>query len=115
MKSNLRKEFEEKTKASESIDSRYVVWLENQIENLRATLREINQNKVLSPVNPFLPSSNNEDDLVPYFTICPCNPANGGNGICGCVMGNKLVKRNTIKSSNITFNQDTLTNKYTQK
>ena len=30
-------------------------------------------------------------DEVPYGEICPCNPKNGGNGICGCVMGNKMV------------------------
>jgi hypothetical protein len=28
---------------------------------------------------------------VPYSTICFCNPANGGSGICGCTMGNRLV------------------------
>jgi len=33
----------------------------------------------------------NEPDEVPYGSICPCNPANGGSGICGCVMGNKMV------------------------
>lgn len=31
------------------------------------------------------------DGKVPYFTICSCNPANGGSGICGCVIGNKMV------------------------
>lgn len=31
-------------------------------------------------------------DEVLYSEICPCNPKNGGNGICGCVMGNKMVK-----------------------
>lgn len=30
-------------------------------------------------------------DKVPYGTICPCNPANGGSGICGCIMGNQMV------------------------
>jgi hypothetical protein len=30
-------------------------------------------------------------DEVPYGTICSCNPSNGGSGICGCVMGNKMV------------------------
>ena len=30
-------------------------------------------------------------DEVPYSSTCPCNPANGGNGVCGCVMGNKMV------------------------
>ena len=29
--------------------------------------------------------------LVPYHTICSCNPANGGSGICGCVIANKMV------------------------
>ena len=32
-----------------------------------------------------------QPDEVPYGSICPCNPANGGSGICGCVMGNKMV------------------------
>ena len=30
-------------------------------------------------------------DEVMYSEICSCNPKNGGNGICGCVMGNKMV------------------------
>ena len=34
---------------------------------------------------------NSLSDEVPYASICPCNPANGGSGICGCIMGNKLV------------------------
>lgn len=33
-------------------------------------------------------------EKVPYHTICSCNPANGGSGICGCIMGNKLVDPN---------------------
>ena len=32
--------------------------------------------------------------LVPYHTICSCNPANGGSGICGCVIANKMVSPN---------------------
>ena len=32
---------------------------------------------------------------VPHTTIfsdnCPCNPKNGGGGICGCTLGSKLV------------------------
>jgi hypothetical protein len=34
-----------------------------------------------------------DDDLVPYHTICGCNPANGGSGICGCVMANQMVRK----------------------
>jgi hypothetical protein len=30
-------------------------------------------------------------DEVPYGEVCGCNPKNGGSGICGCVMGNKMV------------------------
>jgi hypothetical protein len=33
------------------------------------------------------------DDFVPYNTICPCNPANGGSGVCGCTMANQMVKK----------------------
>ena len=35
----------------------------------------------------------NTNDKVPYHTICSCNPQNGGSGICGCTMVNKLVDR----------------------
>jgi hypothetical protein len=32
-----------------------------------------------------------EPDEVPYGQICSCNPRNGGSGICGCIMANKMV------------------------
>ena len=32
-----------------------------------------------------------EPDEVSYGSICPCNPALGGNGICNCTMGNMMV------------------------
>jgi len=32
-----------------------------------------------------------EPDEVPYGETCSCHPKNGGSGICGCVMGNKMV------------------------
>jgi hypothetical protein len=38
---------------------------------------------------PFL---TDEPDEVPYHSICSCNPKNGGSGICGCIMGNKMVR-----------------------
>ena len=37
-------------------------------------------------------SSNYEPDEVPYHSICSCNPKNGGSGMCGCIMGNKMVR-----------------------
>jgi hypothetical protein len=44
------------------------------------------------------PNHTGPNDLVPYGTLCGCNPANGGNGICGCTMANELVPRpqNTV-------------------
>ena len=36
-------------------------------------------------------SISSEPDEVPYASICFCNPTNGGSGICGCIMGNKMV------------------------
>lgn len=38
-----------------------------------------------------IPISTDEPDEVPYASICGCNPKNGGSGICGCIMGNKMV------------------------
>jgi hypothetical protein len=44
------------------------------------------------PVEEFhLPYNNYKTNKVPYYTICGCNPANGGSGVCGCTVGNKLV------------------------
>ena len=40
--------------------------------------------------------------MIPYHELCSCNPKNGGSGICGCVMGNKLVPKNSWGASNIT-------------
>jgi hypothetical protein len=29
---------------------------------------------------------------VRYGEVCSCNPKNGGSGICGCTMGNTMVR-----------------------
>ena len=65
---------------------------------------------------PFIPTPGfrvetiqGEPDEVPYGTICPCNPENGGSGICGCVMGNKMVP-NPKKYGAFTSNWGTTTN-----
>ena len=39
-----------------------------------------------------IPILTDEPDEVPYHSICSCNPRNGGSGICGCIMGNKMVR-----------------------
>ena len=33
---------------------------------------------------------------VPYYTICSCNPTNGGSGICGCTIANNMVDNPNI-------------------
>lgn len=52
-----------------------------------------------------------EPDEVPYSEICSCNPKNGGSGICGCVMGNRMVqnpkKYNSSKFDYITTTSTT--------
>ena len=46
-----------------------------------------------------------EPDEVPYSQICSCNPSNGGSGICGCVMANRMVQNpKKYNSSYITTN-----------
>ena len=53
---------------------------------------EIINTPTIQPYVPYTPIIvDREDDMVPYGTICPCNPVNGGSGICGCIMGNRLV------------------------
>lgn len=42
----------------------------------------------------------NDDGMVPFHEICSCNPKNGGSGICGCVMPNKMVDK-TFPSTQI--------------
>lgn len=55
-----------------------------------------------------------DNGKVPYGTICSCNPANGGSGICGCIMGNQLVDPNHLEKTNfrntLTSELDTLIN-----
>jgi len=56
------------------------------------------------------PWETTNDDMVPYYTICGCNPANGGNGICGCVMANKMVRKSYGTHTNFTTTFNTETN-----
>lgn len=63
-----------------------------------------------NPNYPGMPITPDNKDMVPYGTICSCNPTNGGSGICGCTIANKLVPRNsksniyTTTTDNIPFN-----------
>ena len=89
----------------------------HQVNKIKDTLKTVEDKKgvLLNPEYPCMPVTPNAPDvsnekLVPYNTICGCNPANGGSGICGCIMGNKLVpkvsKTNiyTTTSDNMPFN-----------
>ena len=51
-----------------------------------------------------------EPEEVPYGTICSCNPTNGGSGICGCTMGNQLVKNPKKYGNTFTTNMTTSMN-----
>ena len=50
-----------------------------------------------------------EPDEVPYGEICSCNRKNGGSGICGCVMANRMVQ-NPKKYNSSTFDYITTAN-----
>jgi DNA-directed RNA polymerase subunit RPC12/RpoP len=41
--------------------------------------------------NGYITNPCGTSDKVPYYTICNCNPINGGSGICGCTIGNTMV------------------------
>jgi len=53
-----------------------------------------------------------ESAKVPYSEICGCNPKNGGSGICGCVMGNKLVDPSVSGQSGIKLSNWTSTGSF---
>lgn len=36
-------------------------------------------------------SSSYKIDYGTYYDKCPCNPKNGGSGVCGCVMGDRTT------------------------
>ena len=86
----------------------------HQVNKIKDTLKTVEDKKgvLLNPEYPCMPVTPDvsNEKLVPYNTICGCNPANGGSGICGCIMGNKLVPRNsksniyTTTTDNIPFN-----------
>jgi len=68
-----------------------------QVSKIAETLNKVSDLPVYPTAYPL--SNQTVDDKVPYNTICGCNPANGGSGICGCIMGNKLVPKD--RKSNI--------------
>lgn len=54
-------------------------------------------------VGVYIDLCNTEPDEVPYSEICSCNQKNGGSGICGCVMGNRMVQ-NPKKYNSLNYN-----------
>lgn len=54
-------------------------------------------------------------DEVPYSETCACNPNNGGSGLCGCTMSNKMVPNpkktwtTTYTLEGTAFTKDSLT------
>lgn len=75
-----------------------------EIDSLKISISEKPPQRGFIEGKPFptIPCINEKEDKVPYWTICSCNPQNGGSGICWCVMGNKMVSPNS--SSNFTTN-----------
>ena len=67
-----------------------------------------------TPGSTFVPvpgSFTAHGEKVPYSLICSCNPANGGDGICGCTIGNTMVDvtvwpRTYTSSSTTTANEN---------
>ena len=81
-----------------------------QVNKITDTLNKVEDRKGVLfntkyPWGPITPDTS-IDEMVPYGAICGCNPVNGGSGICGCVMGNKMVPK-TSKSNIYTSTTDT--------
>jgi hypothetical protein len=55
-------------------------------------ISELINNRPLNPITqPYVDMSGGLPDEVPFSETCSCNPKNGGSGICGCVMANKMI------------------------
>lgn len=77
-----------------------------QLEKISDNLKKVSDIPTYPSIDfESLITTTENSNLVPYHTICGCNPAIGGSGICGCVMGNKLVPKNN-KSNNYTTTSD---------
>jgi hypothetical protein len=106
----------------------FTIWLEGFLTNrdwttikegdiiaIKERLKEVNRKELPDFSKPPIPykSPYGVGDVlgdVPYYTLCSCNPVNGGSGICGCTMGNQMVSRDYLKQNNFTTELDRLTN-----
>jgi len=61
----------------------------------------------------------NGTEKIPYHTICNCNPAKGGSGICGCSIGSNMIDNpnsvNITTGSNMGISDITTTGTYTYR
>lgn len=95
--------------------SQFILWLKGfleaagnnglqqfQVNKITDTLNKVEDRKgvLLNPKYPCMPITpdTSNDEMVPYSQICPCNTANGGGGVCGCIMGNTMIPKN-LKSN----------------
>jgi len=83
----------------------------HQVDKIRQALNDVHEKPTINTIVPDYPRvSDGLPEMVPYSSICGCNPLNGGSGICGCIMGNKLVPKTpktniyTTTSDNTPFN-----------
>lgn len=83
----------------------FIDWLEGYLESklddkyymkrIREKYEEIENKKFIDNIK--IPTELDWMDLSgsktprTYGDICPCNPKNGGSGICGCVIGNQEI------------------------
>jgi len=62
----------------------------NAYEKQLEVLESIERNKSI-PHQEIISDFEGEEDEVRYYEICMCNPNNGGNGNCQCVVKNTMV------------------------
>lgn len=90
--------------ATSEIEGHHLLKIKNKLNEVKPNSNEIIPLKFptspsnfptpkTNPYNPFIGTGLTLNDKVMYSEICSCNPSNGGNGICGCVIGNKMVDR----------------------
>jgi hypothetical protein len=90
------------TEAISTIENHHLLKIKERLKEVNNPLPDFSQ----GPKVNWVKYDNPKVNLVQYHTICSCNPTNGGSGMCGCIMGNKMIDTNVSTKTNVstTFN-----------
>jgi len=76
--------------ATSEIEGHHLIKIKNKLNEVNKPKQDFNKYKPLE-ITPYINIGTPNKDVT-YGDLCSCNPKNGGSGICGCVIGNKIIE-----------------------